>query len=122
MVCQNGECILRKVALYSKLKTEFCMEPYLLRLKISYILYICMLRTSKIRFPVDARWYNYYTQNSIVHASSVGLVLEKNIILLLFVRIVKSRTSEISIFPHIIHHVQINTKFIGCPNAATWMC
>ena len=42
---------------YSKFKTDFCMEPYLIRLRKFSRLYICKLRTCNIKFPIETgRW------------------------------------------------------------------
>ena len=42
---------------YSKFKTEFKLENYLLRLNAVHRNYICKLRTSNIKFPIETgRW------------------------------------------------------------------
>jgi hypothetical protein len=41
--------------LYSLLKQEFCIEPYLLRLEQKYIIYITKFRLSNIRIPIETK-------------------------------------------------------------------
>ncbi len=44
---------------YSMFKTEFCLENYLLRLRTDKRVYICKIRCSNLKFPIETgRWNN----------------------------------------------------------------
>ena len=38
---------------YGSFKTEFILEPYLLRLSISDRIYMCKLRCSNVKYPIE---------------------------------------------------------------------
>jgi hypothetical protein len=55
IVVHIADCI--DICTYSKFKTEFKLENYLLRLNAVHRNYICKLRTSNIKFPIETgRW------------------------------------------------------------------
>lgn len=61
---------------YSNFKTEFGLEPYLLRLKKSTRISICKLRTCNIKLPIETgRWANTYVpeENRICYLCMNGL-------------------------------------------------
>jgi len=44
---------------YCMFKTEFCLENYLLRLRTDKRIYICKIRCSNLKFPIETgRWNN----------------------------------------------------------------
>lgn len=48
---------------YSNFKTEFCFEPYLIRLKEASRLYICKARTCNLKIPIETGRWNRIPEN-----------------------------------------------------------
>ena len=61
-MCKTLVCNSSRVEYYSRFKTEFKLENYLLGLNAIHRNYICKVRTSNIRFQIETKnilWNEY---------------------------------------------------------------
>ena len=61
-MCQTLVCNSSRVEYYSRFKTEFKLENYLLGLNAIHRNYMCKVRTSNIRFQIETKnilWNEY---------------------------------------------------------------
>ena len=61
-MCKTLFCNSSRVEYYSRFKTEFKLENYLLGLNAVHRNYICKVRTSNIRFQIETKhilWNEY---------------------------------------------------------------
>ena len=59
---------------YGLFKHEFKLEPYLLRLAVSDRLYMCKLRCSNLKFPIETgRWAKIPKHNRICHLCNFNI-------------------------------------------------